>query len=190
MDSEQAPRSSRSPESILVAAAESSPHLVQTLPYEFTGEADPRHPGGRSKRPSLAVVLYGTADNESEVPLARTRAIVDSGADNTTLPEEWAKVLGIDLASDCLPMRASTAGAPSKVYAYTGGLRVEILREQLLLPTVCFSRELEQPLLGRRDFFTHYLVAFDQRNSRFFLERLPILDDDDDDELDKALVVT
>ncbi len=76
-------------------------------------------------------------------------------------------------------------------YEFTGsrefdGLWVEVLGEKLLLDTVLFCADLAQTFLGRRDFFRHYLVAFDQRNLRFFLERL--LDRDEDDDPDAVLV--
>jgi hypothetical protein len=167
---------------------------VRTLPYELTGEIAVPAAGGaiprRKRRPALTVALYGTADNESEVPLASTLAIVDSGADYTTVSDEWAKVLGIDLETDCIPVEPTTAGGPTTHYVYTGGVWIEVLRDRLLIPAIFFAKDLRRSLLGRKDFFVHYLVAFDQRNSRFFLERLPVLDDDDDDELDKALVAS
>lgn len=200
MDKPQPPRSSGSsqgqpapPESLLAATAESSPHRVHVLPYELTGELavpTPDEPTPtRLRRPALVVALYGTVDNESEVPLASTLAIVDSGADYTTVSDEWARVLGVDL-SDCVPIATTTAGAPATHYAYGGGVVIEVRRERLLIPVIHFAEDLRQSLLGRRDFFMHYLVAFDQRHSRFFLERLPALDDDDDDELDRVAVAS
>jgi hypothetical protein len=126
------------------------------------------------------------------------RAIVDSGADNTTLPADWADQLDIDLETECVKLRPTVAVAiPRNVdddehvhYVYPDGLWVEILGERLLLPTVSFCKGLTQSLLGRRDFFPHYLVAFDQRNLRFFLERLHDPEEDDDpDELGAALAL-
>jgi hypothetical protein len=143
------------------------------------------------------VGLLGTREACSGQPIAKTRAIVDSGADYTLFSAEWAKLLGIDLDLDCITVQPTVAlGAPHAGahelvhYAYADGLWVEILDDRLLLPTVVFCKSLAQTLLGRRDFFHHYLVAFDQRNLRFFLERLPDRHEDEDDDVDPALVTS
>jgi hypothetical protein len=135
----------------------------------------------------LAVRLLGRHDAPQSQAIAVTRAIVDSGADYTVLSTDWADLLGIELDRDCMKMRPRVAlgtphaGEPERFhYAYTDGLWVEVLGEKLLLDTVLFCADLAQTFLGRRDFFRHYLVAFDQRNLRFFLERLPDRDEDDD----------
>jgi hypothetical protein len=201
------PKSSRSspdpipparPESVIVAAAEAAPHLVRSLPYGFTGSLEREVPHRREKRPTLGIALYGTADDPLDSAIASARAIVDSGADNTTLSADWADLLGIDLERDCAPIRPIIAGPQKQAgeeqevthYAYGGGLWVEILGTKLLLPVVMFCKGLPRSLLGRRDFFVKYLVAFDERNARFFLERLPEIVDDDDDELDVVAVAS
>jgi hypothetical protein len=120
---------------------------------------------------------------------------VDSGADYTLFSADWAKLLGVDLDSDCAKVQPTVALSAPHVgeqerlhYVYADGLWVEILDDRLLLPTVVFCKDLAQTLLGRRDFFHHYLVAFDQRNLRFFLERLP--DRHEDDDPDPALIAS
>ncbi len=113
------------------------------------------------------------------------------------LSADWADLLGIDLERDCTPIRPKLAGpplpkdAPITHFAFGGGLYVDILDTRVLLPVVIFCKKLARSVLGRRDFFVNYLIAFDERNERFFLERLPALDDeDDDDERDVALVAS
>lgn len=145
-------------------------------------------PSGRGlTRPALPVTLLdGQGDH-----LAVAHARVDSGADFTTLSGEWANLLGIDLERDCERKKVSVADErPSIRYVYLDGLEIEVLGERMFLPVVMFCQGLPIALLGRRDFFRRYLVLIDQRHSRFFLERLPNLDEDDDDELDEALVAS
>lgn len=126
--------------------------------------------------------------------MAVAHALVDSGADYTTLSDEWAALLGIDLHRDCEEAEASVAdGRPSTRYVYTEGLEIEVVGEKMFLPVAMFCKGLPITLLGRRDFFHRYLVLLDQRNHRFFLERLidPEEDDDPDDdaELDSAFAL-
>lgn len=125
-------------------------------------------------------------------PLGRTPALVDSGADFTTLSDEWANLLGIDLERDCETEHVSVVDErPSLRYSYADGMNIEVAGELMFLPLVKFCKELPMTVLGRRDFFDRYLVLVDDRSHRFFLERLPNPEDDDPDddvELDRELV--
>jgi hypothetical protein len=141
-------------------------------------------------RPTLPLSLLRVAEQPAAPRLPSTRAIVDSGADRTTLPANWAPLLGIDLLHDCIEEEPITAGGPTTHYAFGGGLWVELLGEEVLIPVVNFSHTLVFSLLGRQDFFDRYLVMIDQPGKRFFLERHPDReedDPDDDDQLDVAL---
>ncbi len=85
-------------------------------------------------------------------------------------------------------------GRPSTRYCYTEGLTIEVAGESMFLPVVMFCEGLPIALLGRKDFFDRYLVLFDHRKLRFFLERLPDPeteddDPDDDPEIDRALAL-
>lgn len=114
--------------------------------------------------------------------VAQAHALVDSGADNTTLSAEWARLLSIDLKKDCHPVRAWAAVDHEKPvwhYCYTEGLTVEVLDEKMFLPVVMFCTGLPVALLGRRDFFRRYIIAFDEQRRRYFLERQ--LDPDEDE---------
>lgn len=160
---------------------------IQERPYLLTGK---RTPTSRAiLRPAIGIKLL---DRAGDV-LATARAMVDSGADYVTFSTDWARRLGIDIHVDCEPALASVAdGRTSKRYVYTEGLEVEVAGERILLPVVMFCENLPIALLGRHDFFERYLVLVDQPNHRFFLERLPDIDDDDPDddvELDPALVL-
>lgn len=98
------------------------------------------------------------------------RAIVDSGADSTTLPTEWASKLGIDLDRDCVLKPCGTAGGETTGYAYPGDVEVIVLGKRLTI-TPTFNKGLDVVLLGRRDFFFWFRVTFDQRAKTFTLER-------------------
>lgn len=102
--------------------------------------------------------------------LPETPALLDSGADVSTFPAEWAKRLGIKLdLSCCEEKKAKTAGGAVVVWAYPQGLRVHVEGVGHRLKAD-FCEGLDVPLLGRRDFFNAYRVTFDERAKTFTLE--------------------
>lgn len=99
-----------------------------------------------------------------------TPAIIDSGADISTFPGEWAEILKIKLDLTCCEeKKARTAGGPAQIWHYSQGLHVVIEGERHHLKAN-FCETLEVPLLGRRDFFLKYRIAFDERAKSFTLD--------------------
>jgi hypothetical protein len=146
--------------------------------------------GGRQLlRPALRIELL----DRNHQRVAGSPALVDTGADYTTLPADWAKLLGIGLYRDCEEIEAQVVDRePSIRYSYTGGLAIQVLGERLFLPTVMFCEGLTIGVLGRKDFFYRYLVLLDQRRHRMLVERQADPDDDDPDddfETDRELVL-
>lgn len=141
-------------------------------------------------RPTLPLTLVRADDRPSTTQLPATRAIVDSGADRTTLPAHWARLLGIDLINDCVEDKTITGGGEATHYAFGGGIWADLLGEQILIPLVSFAPMLPFAFLGRDDFFERYLVVVDQRGKRFFLERHPDREEDEDDDPDVVLVAS
>jgi hypothetical protein len=104
--------------------------------------------------------------------LRPTPAIVDSGADSTALPFEWAALMGIDIERDCIEKPCGTAGGEVTGFYCSVGIEAMILGERLILGAT-FNRGLDFVLLGRRDFFNAFRVLFDQRAQTFTVERYP-----------------
>lgn len=135
-------------------------------------------------RPALPVRLIGKDGQR----IAQTRGLVDSGADRTTLSSEWAYLLGIDLEVDCAKEEVTLAdGTPSWRYVYLDGLSIEVAGDDLFLDVVQFCERPPCAILGRRDLFDRHLVLIDQRNQRFYLERVPVDDEDDDPDVEFAV---
>lgn len=177
MDTQNPPKSSRSErtlplpastDSALLAAAKRADN-VYGFGYTTTGD---EAKGQRITRPALPVRLLDHELNH----VAKARAIVDSGADHTTLSGDWAEILGIELEKDCFPIKAEVAGKPTTHWAFGTGLEVEVLGEPLFLPIAVFCPDLPVLLLGRRDFMERYFVMIDEPNKRFYIERRPDLD--------------
>jgi hypothetical protein len=114
-----------------------------------------------------------------------TYAKIDTGADVTTLDADWATRLGINLDTDCqLVSVGAAAEQPAYHHCYAEGLTIEVVGEPLFLPVVMFCKREGIALLGRHDFFQRYIVLIDEPRKRFFLERMPDLVDNEDDDPD------
>jgi hypothetical protein len=99
--------------------------------------------------------------------------IVDSGADSTTLPIEWATWLGIDHESECVPFKGGTAGGEVDQYLYEPGIHATFLGKKLHLGAI-FAPACPQVLLGREDFFRYFAsVRFDQAQQKMHLDGVP-----------------
>lgn len=94
-------------------------------------------------------------------------AVVDSGADSSVFPVEFAGPLGISLEA-CERAALATSGGEAEeftwaepVLALFDGQEVELTASFAATPVT---------LLGREDFFARYRVTIDQREQSFLLE--------------------
>jgi hypothetical protein len=121
--------------------------------------------GGGERCPALDVTLITTTGKELPV----TSALVDSGADCSMFPIEWAPRLEIDLESDdCREDECGTAGGPITNYIYKPGISALIEGHEHKLAAT-FSEHLPVVLLGR-DFFMYHKITFDERAKSITLE--------------------
>jgi hypothetical protein len=100
---------------------------------------------------------------------APTVGLVDSGADCSNFPADWAEQLGIDIDKDCVKETGTTAGGECTHYLYEPGVEAIIMGRKLKLHAM-FQPGLEVILLGREDFFREFKVSFDQRAATFDVE--------------------
>jgi hypothetical protein len=116
--------------------------------------------------PALAIRLVSL----DGVPQPPALAVIDSGADRSTFPPDWARGLGIELEEGCCEKEtAVTAGGETELWVYKPGVKALIDGlEHHLKATFCVG--LEVALLGRKDFFADYKVTFDERLECFTLE--------------------
>ncbi len=98
----------------------------------------------------------------------RTEALVDSGASISTFQGDLAHVLGLALESG---EKIYLQGIGSRVLGYTHEVQLQVGTEQMRCRIV-FSNELISSvnLLGRADFFEHFLVSFDERSRKLLLK--------------------
>lgn len=118
-----------------------------------------RIPVGGSLKPALDLVASHAGRRLA------TRAIVDSGADFCLFDLDIATQLGVPLDQS-----AATAitGIGGQLVVCPGPLDIE-LRGHLLHLRVYFAPNLPINLLGRDNFFHHYIVRFDELNRELTL---------------------
>jgi hypothetical protein len=95
--------------------------------------------------------------------------LVDSGADCSTFPEQWAKALGIDLQAECNYSQGQSAGGLGDQYKFDPGVDAIVVGRKIHLEAV-FRPGLPIILLGREDFFQAFKVSFDQPKKTFRVE--------------------
>jgi hypothetical protein len=104
------------------------------------------------------------------VELAVATALVDSGADSSMFPAEWAARLGIDLYDKdiCEEHKCATAGGTATSYVYKPGISARI-EGHIYRLEASFSEHLSVILLGR-EFFMYYRITFDELAKCIILE--------------------
>lgn len=122
---------------------------------------------GSPLSPGLPIVLHGP---RSRLPVY---GLVDSGADETLIPYDLMSHLGIS-DNDCDVQQAGTASGTGQQYIWRKGpLKIEL---QQLGRSINVQGSFMQGLmpglvlLGRSDFFSHFLVEIDERSQAFSLD--------------------
>lgn len=101
----------------------------------------------------------------------RTEALIDSGASISTFQGDLAEPLKLALEQG---EKIYLQGIGGRVLGYAHTIQLQIGTEQIRCKIV-FSDELISSvnLLGRVDFFEHFLVSFDERNRKVILKPYP-----------------
>jgi hypothetical protein len=93
--------------------------------------------------------------------------LIDTGADITLIPEDWAEPLGIQIA-DCEIVDGGSAAGSSEFRVGSESVFLTVLEQQIeLMPIFGGYPEI---LLGREDFLAHFEFNVDQAKHRFTLK--------------------
>ncbi len=97
--------------------------------------------------------------------------LLDTGADFTMLPVNWAELLDIDLTS-CSQEHSYGIEGGKGVAVWLGKIRVKICRHELDIRCL-FSENPACPyILGRADIFTHFNILFDNKTKEIKLAKI------------------
>jgi hypothetical protein len=111
----------------------------------------------------LAIPIWLTGANGKSFPFF---ALPDSGADASCFPEEWAPKLGVDLSA-CEKHPVNTGAGKTHHHVWDAGLMAKINGLDIELEAV--FGPINVPVLGRRDFFAHFHVEFNERAKLTYL---------------------
>lgn len=89
------------------------------------------------------------------------RALVDSGADGSVFPEDFADALGVDLEA-CEQVKVHTGNGLAIHYCADQPIQAQIAGRTVDLRAT--FGPVGVPVLGREDFFAHFYVEVDQKN--------------------------
>lgn len=125
-----------------------------------------RRPDGTAvKCPIIPVQLAGK-------DLFTTTALLDSGADVSAMPLAIAEAIGLDLTG--VPGNSFGIGGKVKSVQSTVRVAVEKGHERYVftLPVMVIYDDYQFPvILGRKGFFSQFLITFDEENERVTLKK-------------------
>lgn len=120
--------------------------------------------GRMVKRPILWLVLTGKDGEKIDVP-----AVIDSGADTTTLNIQYAKFLGLDL--DTTKQRDIMGVGKGHVPVFPGifSFKIKEMDNELSIPAWYVDSDNVNILLGQEAFFDAFRIKFEKDHDTFEL---------------------
>ena len=137
------------------------------MKYKFSVVAGQTNIDGRySKRPIVEIEL--SKGNQARKFLA----LIDSGADQITMPSAIAEVFGIE--REACPKRGVVGVSMERTEGFVGELdfRIQHQTDTFKAPVVFIDTDVPV-LLGREGFFDQYRIKFEQDHDTFEITRAP-----------------
>lgn len=138
------------------------------MSMQFTYKAVSRINGSSARKPLIPITMIGPAMSID------TLALVDSGADISVISREVGEVLGMDMSGGI----DWSMGVGGKVRTVEGRLRMRVSKgherysDDLPIKAIMDEYSLP-PLLGRKGFFEHFEITFNEMEKKIRLKRLP-----------------
>jgi predicted aspartyl protease len=111
-----------------------------------------------------AEVEIGSDEVGGWIPI---KAVVDTGADYTLLPRRYAFLLGIDLATDCVPETTLGVGGSETIHLYKKGIKIRLEGWEGKVPLGFLERDDVPALLGRLKCLEIFELIFKNRATVF-----------------------
>jgi predicted aspartyl protease len=127
---------------------------MKTFPYIYRGNG---------YYPIIEVTLFHGTN------IFRTDALIDSGANISVFQGEIAEILGINITKG---EKRIFQGVGAKVTGYIHNIEILVGTDRINC-RVAFSNEMSTSLniLGRDNFFKHFLVTFDEHKKNVILQK-------------------
>jgi hypothetical protein len=124
-------------------------------------------------QPSIEARLINAHTGNS----ALVRILIDSGAQDTLINAELAKILGINLTT-CPEEEVKGIGGRKKGRYHPVEITIIKNGEKVQVPKAYFVKDLgTTAIFGQLDFFSKYVIQFNFPNLSFWIKRLPSTDD-------------
>lgn len=120
--------------------------------------------GGPKKRPVVEIIINHNGKSREYL------AVIDSGADVTTMSTEVAEVFGIDWTQCVKQNLLGISGKMQDSYIGHFDIAVKKMNETLTLP-VMFTNANIPILLGQEGFFDYYRIKFEKDHDIFEIYR-------------------
>ncbi|MEK7127805.1 MAG: retropepsin-like aspartic protease [Patescibacteria group bacterium] len=111
---------------------------------------------GKILRPVAKVTFKSPKNNE----IVTVWMIVDTGADYTILPRQWAMKLGINFTADCWKLDTAGIGGEKATYILKKKIEVELGEIKQKVPVAFFDDDEAPALLGRLGFLELFETSF------------------------------
>lgn len=135
--------------------------LSRSVPLSFDHGAD--YTQVAQRRPEMALELAAIDGLGALLGHVKTSVLVDSGADTTTLNEDLAALLGLDVSTMPEVIMTGVGNTQIKV-AYSDQVLAHLCGKWIRLP-VLFQKGRSPNLLGRSGAFDSMYLAFAHRHS-------------------------
>ncbi|MBI3559440.1 retropepsin-like domain-containing protein [Candidatus Gottesmanbacteria bacterium] len=133
--------------------------------FDFREEGN--SPFGKISRPFAKIKFHAVQSSDKVV----IWLIIDTGADYTILPRQWAKKLDIDLQRDCWALETSGIGGGVKSYFFKKLVKIEMGDIKKEVPVAFFDDDNAPALLGRLGFIELFDTLFVGNKQIIFTER-------------------
>ena len=87
--------------------------------------------------------------------------IIDTGADYTLLPRYFARLLGVNISTDCRVIETQGVGGPGKVYLMKKEMSVRVGKYKRVIPLGFLDNDYIPPLLGRHQFLETFRIVIE-----------------------------
>jgi hypothetical protein len=142
--------SSKSPKTLTAASS------CREFAYQALSQKGPAGDSPNPLKPAVPMLVRHPSKDQT-YPLS---ALIDSGADASSFPDEWASALGIDL-DECRAVRVKTASGVTYHPQWSETLEVTIADRTF--PVRPRFAPIQVAVLGRRDFFLQFKIEIDER---------------------------
>ena len=143
--------------------------MTISIKYPLITRAD----GVRKKLPYIPIDLMGETSNT----WFHTFALLDSGADLSVIPKDFAELIGVKMGNEI----TVSNGLAGQVRVVTSQMRVSINGDHrqytFTIPVqVILDKTNAPPILGRDGFFSYFRIEFDHHKERIKLIKNDVSD--------------